>query len=275
MDAIVTSFAFTAVSIAASNLIQTRCCFKEGTLVETEEGLKPIEEIEVGDKVLAYDEETGEQAYKPVVQLFRNETKEWYHVQVNGEEIVCTGGHPFYVLNAAAERQKVNYEGQAEGARGAWICANKLRIGDEVLLSDGSVSAIGDVQPETLTAPETTYNFEVADFHTYYVSDSKVLVHNRCKLGKNMEKAGKSLKDTEDAHHLYPQKYRSKFKKIGIDVDDAANGIAMDSKIHRAGAYAYNKLWADVIDEVTKETAETYMKQFMKKVYNVVLKEIK
>ena len=180
VDAIVTSFAFTAVSIAASNLIQTRCCFKEGTLVETEEGLKPIEEIEVGDKVLAYDEATGEQAYKPVTRLFRNETKEWYHVRVNGEEIVCTGGHPFYVLNAAAERQKVNYEGQAEGARGAWICANKLRIGDEVLLSDGSVSAIGDVQPETLTAPETTYNFEVADFHTYYVSDSKVLVHNKC-----------------------------------------------------------------------------------------------
>ena len=47
----------------------TNQCFKEGTLVETEEGLKPIEDIEVGDKVLAYDEVTGEQAYKPVVRL--------------------------------------------------------------------------------------------------------------------------------------------------------------------------------------------------------------
>ena len=44
-------------------------------------GLKKIEEIREGDLVLAYDEETGEQAYKPVVQLFRNETKEWYHVR--------------------------------------------------------------------------------------------------------------------------------------------------------------------------------------------------
>ena len=44
-------------------------CFKEGTLVETEEGLKPIEKIEVGDKVLAYDEQTGEQAYKPLSQV--------------------------------------------------------------------------------------------------------------------------------------------------------------------------------------------------------------
>lgn len=75
-------------------------CFIAGTLVLTATGLKKIEEIEVGDEVLAYDEETGEQAYKPVTRLFRNTTEEWYHVKINGEEIVCTGGHPFYVLNA-------------------------------------------------------------------------------------------------------------------------------------------------------------------------------
>ncbi len=62
---------------------------------------KPIENIAVGTLVLAYDEETGEKAYKEVVRLFRNETKEWYHIHVDGEEIVCTGGHPFYVLNIA------------------------------------------------------------------------------------------------------------------------------------------------------------------------------
>ena len=33
------------------------------------ETLKPIEEIEVGDKVLVYDEETGEKCYKEVVRL--------------------------------------------------------------------------------------------------------------------------------------------------------------------------------------------------------------
>lgn len=47
------------------------------TLVETEAGVKPIEEIQAGDLVLAYDEETGEQAYKPVVRLFRNQSREW------------------------------------------------------------------------------------------------------------------------------------------------------------------------------------------------------
>lgn len=62
-------------------------------------GYKKIEEIREGDKVLAYDEETGEQGYKEVVRLFRNTTEEWYHIHVNGEEIVCTGGHPFYVAS--------------------------------------------------------------------------------------------------------------------------------------------------------------------------------
>lgn len=33
VDALITSFAFTAVTIAASNIIQHFQCFKEGTLV--------------------------------------------------------------------------------------------------------------------------------------------------------------------------------------------------------------------------------------------------
>ena len=152
-------------------------CFKAGTQVRTKEGYKNIEDIEVGDEVLAYDEETGEQAYKPVVHLFRNETKEWYHVFIDGEEIECTGEHPFYV------------EGKG------FIPAKELKSGDKCLLSTGKDVIIEKVEIEKLTEAETTYNFEVADFHTYYVTDKDVLVHNECwKWGKgNYESAEKSL----------------------------------------------------------------------------------
>ena len=179
-------------------------CFKEGTLVETEEGLKPIEEIAVGDKVLAFDETTGEQAYKPVVQLFRNTTKEWYHIHVNGEEIICTGGHPFYVLNAEANRLKVNYEGQTKNAKDAWICANELKVSDELLLANGTVVTIDSMHVEKLSKPETTYNFEVSEAHTYYVSDAKVLVHNKCpggdyyRGGNDMTASIKEVKFTDE-----------------------------------------------------------------------------
>lgn len=186
-------------------------CFKEGTLVETEEGLKPIEEIAVGDKVLAYDEATSEQAYKPVVQLFRNTTKEWYHIHVNGEEIICTGGHPFYVLNAEAERHNVKYEGQSQNAKGTWICANELKVSDQVLLSNGNCATINAIEVEKLAFYQTTYNFEVVDFHTYYVSDSKILTHNKCYLDP------KDIRYTQDS-------ISNKFRD-GSSVDDMIDSL--------------------------------------------------
>jgi hypothetical protein len=170
------------VAAIAINIVGVKQCFKEGTLVAclSEEGIethKPIEDVKVGDRVWAYDEETGESDWKPVVRLFRNETKEWYHVFVNGEEIVCTGGHPFYV----AELDK-------------FISARELKVGSKLLLSSGTCAIIEKLEVETLETVETTYNFEVADFHTYYVAESNVLVHNMCAKSSS-PKSPKKLND--------------------------------------------------------------------------------
>lgn len=135
-------------------------CFMAGTLVLTAEGYKKIEDIQVGDLVLAYDEATGEQAYKEVVRLFRNENTEWTGVTVNGTEIISTTGHKYYLPEAKE-----------------WISATKLKVGTKVLLSDGSYGTIEKVRDIHYDTPQTTYNFEVEDFHTYYVSTG-VLVHN-------------------------------------------------------------------------------------------------
>ena len=148
--------------------------------------------------MLAYDEETGEQAYKLVTRLFRNTTEAWYHVRVDGEEIVCTGGHPFYILNAEVSRKSVLYEGIKTDKKGKWITTKELKVSDQVLLSDGSCAIIETIEVENLSAPETTYNFEIADFHTYYVSNSKVLVHNKCNIDKEFdtfEEAERYFKD--------------------------------------------------------------------------------
>jgi hypothetical protein len=40
---------------------------------------------------------------------------------------------------------------------------------------------VEQVQHELLESPELTYNFEVEGFHTYYVGEEQVLVHNMCK----------------------------------------------------------------------------------------------
>ncbi len=130
----------------------------------TESGHKAIENIEIGDKVWAYDEETGEQALKEVVTLFRNETSDWVHVYINDEEkLTCTKEHPFFIPDLKQ-----------------WVNACDLTMGMNVLLSTGNYGKISSVEVEHLDTPETTYNFEVRDYHTYYVGESNVLVHNDC-----------------------------------------------------------------------------------------------
>ena len=58
--------------------------FVAGTLVHTDKGLVPIEQIKVGDRVLSKPESgEGELAYKPVVNTFEFEDKEVWFVEVS------------------------------------------------------------------------------------------------------------------------------------------------------------------------------------------------
>ena len=91
-----------------------RECFIAGTLVlcrdeNGEESYKPIEEIEVGDMVWAYDEETGESDWKPVVRLFRNESSISTTLKIQAEdgridEIISTPGHKYYLPDNTENR---------------------------------------------------------------------------------------------------------------------------------------------------------------------------
>ena len=134
--------------------------------------------------MLAYEEETGEQAYKPVLQLFKNETKQWCTVCVDvggqKEQIISTPGHKYYLPNNTEPREvgvKQEHESYT-GLSEKWVSASKLKAGDKVLLSDGNYGIITNVKIEKLSIPETTYNLEVEDFHTYYVGENPVCVHN-------------------------------------------------------------------------------------------------
>ena len=135
-------------------------CFVAGTQISTEEGVIAIDDICVGMKVYAHDPETGETALKEVVNTFVRESGELVHITVNGEEITTTPTHPFYVPQKG------------------WTDAIRLRAGDRLQLLNGEYVVVEQVQHEILEAPVTVYNFEVEEFHTYYVTGSAILVHN-------------------------------------------------------------------------------------------------
>ena len=173
-------------------------CFIAGTLVATETGYVTIENIKVGDLVWAHDPETGETALKPVVQTFRNETTEWIHVTVKGETLTCTPEHPFYV------------------PKKGWTSAVDLRAGDILVMLNGEYVVIEQVQHELLETSETTYNFEVKGFHTYYVGNTEVLVHNKCGDGpwKTVTESPSAVNTTKGLSSNQYQQYENTLTKL-------------------------------------------------------------
>ena len=193
MNGLIDGFMWGGITAGVSNVIKPGSfCFIAGTKVLTDSGQKNIEDIEVGDQVLAYDEETGVTAYKPVLHLFRNTTKEWCTVSIRGAEgelyeITSTPGHKYFVPgNRVRKDSRAPEHASYAGLSEKWVSACDLKHGDKVLLSDGTLCEVEGVSCKKLSEPETTYNLEVADFHTYYVSDACVLVHN-ANCGRWME----------------------------------------------------------------------------------------
>ena len=56
-----------------------------GDLVDTEDGLRPIEQIAVGDKVWSQNVATGELSLKPVTHTIRRHDRVIWNVQIVGE----------------------------------------------------------------------------------------------------------------------------------------------------------------------------------------------
>ncbi|MGN1444176.1 MAG: polymorphic toxin-type HINT domain-containing protein [Acutalibacteraceae bacterium] len=159
-------FVTTTVASMGTRSVATAVCFIAGTTVLTLWSNKKIEDVKSGDYVYSTNPETGEMTLKRVVQTFVNETNELVHVYVNGEEIVTTPEHPFYVSNCG------------------WVGAIDLKAGDKLVLVNGEYVVVEQIQHEILEQSVKVYNFEVEDFHTYYVSGTGVLVHNVCVKGQ-------------------------------------------------------------------------------------------
>ncbi|MBT2457334.1 ricin-type beta-trefoil lectin domain protein [Streptomyces sp. ISL-86] len=148
-------------------LIKCLNSFTAGTGVLLADGdTKAIEDLEVGDEVLATDPETGETAPKAVTAtIYTEDDKTFVDVSVETDDgvetIHTTDHHPFW-----------------SESDGAWVNAADLKPGMTLRASDGSPVLISRVR--VYAALKSTYNLTVAGLHTYYVlaGATPLLVHN-------------------------------------------------------------------------------------------------
>ncbi|SFE57386.1 Pretoxin HINT domain-containing protein [Actinopolyspora alba] len=130
-----------------------------------------IEEVELGDRVLATDPETGETGPERVTATITGEGEKQLvevTVDVDGDRggatdsVTATGEHPFWVPN-----------------RDEWVDAEDLTAGDRVRTAEGEQRLVTGIR--TWTALQRVHNLTINDTHTYYVAlngHDETLVHN-------------------------------------------------------------------------------------------------
>jgi Pretoxin HINT domain len=147
------------VQTIGTTATKTGNCFVAGTEILTSEGEKKIEDIQVGDWVVADDPNTvGEIEYKQVLDTFVRHTDKLVDLYIDGEVISTTGEHPFWTPDKG------------------WVEAKDLTVGSLVQTSDGLIIDVDRVDKRE--GDFTVYNFKVEGFHTYFVSEQHILVHN-------------------------------------------------------------------------------------------------
>lgn len=128
-----------------------------------------------------------------------------------------------------------------------YFAAQDLKLNDKLELRDGEDAFVDAVRYEKLDKPIPVFNFEVEDFHTYYVGVGCVLVHNTCESDKIAKDLGYS-KNNERSHGQ-PVYSKSNAKRdlryISPDIDShnggywkAADSIKnLGSRNTRSGTY--------------------------------------
>ncbi|WP_158544790.1 polymorphic toxin-type HINT domain-containing protein [Blastococcus sp. TF02-9] len=155
-----------------STLSKSRACsFTGDTTVLMEDGSrKPIEDVRVGDRVIASDPETGEQAAKEVDHVWVHEDTV-IDLVVDGETITTTEDHPFW-----------------NASDGQYQRADQLDEGEHVLGADGGLLTVSGLKMDTARSARA-YNLSVEGLHTYHVGDRRILVHNKCWINGGSRKA--------------------------------------------------------------------------------------
>jgi hypothetical protein len=157
-------------------------CFPAGTRLDDGRDGLPIESVQRGQRIPAFDQRTGQWRTDAVAETFQREyTGPMVTLRLPGETLRATARHPFWVVRGAGldERPVTEELGtdNAPGARpGRWVEAQHLRPGDVLAGRRGEVAVEGvSVGEESLTV----YNLHVAECRTHAVGACGVVVHNQ------------------------------------------------------------------------------------------------
>ncbi|WP_434588952.1 polymorphic toxin-type HINT domain-containing protein [Streptomyces sp. A5-4] len=212
-------------------------CFLAGTDVLMADGkTKDIEDVEVGDKVLARDPETGESGPREVTRLIVTEDdKHFNKLSIATDDgvrpLTATHEHPFW-----------------SPSEGQWVEAADLAPGMTLLTDTGDTVIV--TANRSFTRHARTYNLTVDDLHTYYVlaGATPVLVHNSGGCGFGLDEASAS------GRKLDPKDKRGEFELAGNALSKhagrASNSGRWPVPSGKRNPGSWNALGRDQLDDI-------------------------
>jgi len=237
------------VGKASAGHVCVFACFPAGTKINTAVGLKNIEDIKVGDKVWSYNELTGETGLQEIVRTMVRESDHTIELYTEEEIIETTAEHPFLTENG-------------------WKDAAELQTGDRIKSRNEEDIEIKDVKFSY--KPRKVYNFEVSNWHTYFVGALQWLVHNAKKCLSKLP---------QQIHHFATnksKKYTKQFEKIAKKFKLDLNGSWNKEALPHRGRHPYNyHEWVLKEMKDASKAAGKSQKKFLKLFEENVKKEVR
>ena len=164
-------------------------CFETGTLIYTKDGYKKIENIRVDDLIWSEEVETGRKGLRRVNKTSKHDQEQLLYIFVCNSQLIIktTEEHPFWTKN------------------NKWVKAGELRCIDILKSYNGIEYKIDRL--ERVVKKTTVYNLEVDTWHTYFVTQLGILVHNKANVHDRPGWIN---------HDVYNE-IRNKFGKSGVD----------------------------------------------------------
>jgi intein/homing endonuclease len=138
-------------------------CLIKGTFVHTDMGLKKIEEVQIGDKVLAWNENTSINEYKRVVNKFEATRKDMYSIYFyqNASPIIVSHNHKLYIKGKG------------------WTEVSKIVEGDNLISKESVEVPIVKIIKLDYIEEVNVYDLQVEDYQNYYIMKEGILIHNK------------------------------------------------------------------------------------------------
>jgi hypothetical protein len=207
--------------------------------------------VEVGDRVWSYDEESGETALKEVLRTMVRESDVTLKLKIGDEVVETTAEHPFHTQDG-------------------WKDAADLDTSDSISSKDSLPEKVKSTEYDY--NPKKVFNFEVADWHTYFVGVWAWLVHNVCLR----DLAHRGIKYAQDIlrgiqfNKIMTQKLGPEFVH---EVWTKGMKSRLDSMLKGGGKLISRK--ATQLADVTLDTAKKYIDEIGKKYFGRAIQNTK